>query len=125
MADLKTGTTRWQATKQWAKWPTVSRGSTAVLVAAFIAAYGDIRNIIQAGKAGKPMGLWDFVDVVFVMAFAAAHNFATYTDDTHAREKDEEATRQRTESEWLKSNIPPPKKSEQPADTEANGGNLR
>ena len=112
MAEIKTsGGTRWDTARKWASKPNVSRGSTAILVAAFIASYGDIRNIINAGKAGRPMSIWDFVEVMFVMAFAAAHNLATYTDDTHARTKITEAPPGAvpptlTESEWLKSQIP-------------------
>ena len=102
-------TTTWQATKKWAKQPTVSRGSTAVLVASFIAAYGDINNIINDGIAGKSMNHWVFIRVLFVMAFAAAHNFSTYTDDTHAKSKEDKIPPKMSESEWLKSNIPPPK----------------
>lgn len=84
-----TGTTKWDTTKQWVKRPTVSRGSTAILVAALIASSDTIYGIINDGIAEKPMNHWVAIKVLFIMALAAAHNFGTYTDDTHAKSREE------------------------------------
>lgn len=97
-------TTRWFKDRA----PTISRGSSAMFVAAFIATTDVATHIIDDGINGKPMNHWVAVKFLFLFVVAAVHANSVYTDSTHEQWKREFKEKQRlSESEFFRQQAGP------------------